>query len=327
MTTMRQVFLIAPRRTEIREVPVPEPGPGQVLVRIRACGVCTSEVHKWEGRYERFPASLGHEPAGEVAAVGPGVDSWQPGDRVTGLCEYGTMAEYGLAREDRLVRLPDGLTYHEGLGEPLGCVMSGMWRTGIKPGDRVAVVGLGFMGLLALAVARLQGPSRLIGIDPRRETHDLAKKLGADETFVPADVPDDYLVRGWDEFGRGLDTAIEASGTQAGLDLAGEIPRLHGTLSIVGWHTGGDRRVNMDLWNIKALTVINAHERRDDKMLEAMKGALAVIGSGRLSLSALISHRYGLDGVDRAFADLLAKPAGFVKAVIEPGHDSGNPNL
>lgn len=317
MRLMRQALLAGPEKIEVREVPLPEPGPGEVLVRVRACGVCASEVHKWRGAYGRFPDLLGHEPAGEVAGLGEGVAGWRAGDRVAGLCQ-GAMAEYAVARADRLARLPDELPFREGLGEPLACVMSGMWRTGIGLGDRAAVVGLGFMGLLSLVVARLKGPALLVGIDPRPDMRELALALGADEVYPPELVPAAYRVRGWDEFDRGLDAAVEASGTQAGLDLAGEIPGLHGILSIAGWHTGGARRVDMDLWNIKALTVINAHERREERMMEAMRAALALLTKRRFSMQPLVTNAYSLDQADLAFGDLVRKPAGFVKAVIEP---------
>jgi threonine dehydrogenase-like Zn-dependent dehydrogenase len=111
---------------------------------------------------------------------------------------------------------------------------------------------------------------------------------------------------------------FEVSGTQAGLDLAGGLVRQHGTVSIVGYHQGGPRTVDMETWNFKAIDVVNAHVRRDADRMASMRIGLDLIGAGRLDLGWMVTHRYGLDELDRAFGDLETKPAGFVKGVVFP---------
>jgi threonine dehydrogenase-like Zn-dependent dehydrogenase len=113
-----------------------------------------------------------------------------------------------------------------------------------------------------------------------------------------------------------VDVAIEASGTQAGLTLAGQMAREHGVLAILGYHQGGPRQVDMELWNWKALEVLNAHERRAGYQMDCMRRGLTLLAAGKLQTAPLVTHRFGLDQVDDAFRALLTKPAGFVKAVI-----------
>jgi threonine dehydrogenase-like Zn-dependent dehydrogenase len=115
----------------------------------------------------------------------------------------------------------------------------------------------------------------------------------------------------------GFDIVVEASGSQAGLSLAGELVRAHGVLSILGFHQGAPRSVDMEMWNWKALDVVNAHVRRRSNLVEATRAGLALMGAGRFSFEPLVTHRYNLSQLDEAFTALRDKPEGFIKAVIE----------
>jgi len=185
-------------------------------------------------------------------------------------------------------------------------------------GDTVALVGLGFMGLLMLQAVRLKGPAKIIGVDTRTEARKKALLIGADEVLAPDQVTTQLKLTEWSQLGRGcgVDVAFETSGTQGGLTLAGQMPHEHGVLSIVGFHQGGPRQVDMELWNWKALQVINAHERRQDYLMDCMRRGLDLIAAGKLDMASLVTHRFGLDQVDDAFRALLAKPTGFIKATM-----------
>jgi len=204
------------------------------------------------------------------------------------------------------------------MGEPLGCILSGARRTNVELGDTVAIVGLGFMGLLMLQAARLRGPARIIAIDPRADALETARRTGADETYTPDQVPDRLMMDGWGRIGKGYgaNVVFEASGTQPGLTLAGQIVREHGVLSLVGWHQGGPRQVDMEMWNWKAFDVINAHERRMDYLMDCMRRGMDLLGAGKLAMGPLVTHCYRLEEVDQAFQALVDKPEGFHKAVI-----------
>ncbi len=316
---MRQSVLVGPRQSRVEEVPVPTVGREDVLVRVKACGVCASELHSWMDPDGSYPTVLGHEVAGEVVATGDEVTDIRVGMPVTGLFHRG-YGEYVAAHRNSVLPIPSGLDYSLALGEPLGCIISGARRTRVEPGDTVALVGLGFMGLLMLQAVRLKGPKRIIAIDVRTEALKAALDLGADEALLPEEVGDSLKLIRWDQLGRnhGVDVAIEASGTQPGLTLAGQMVREHGVLSIVGYHQGGDRQVDMELWNWKALDVTNAHERRFAYLMDCMRRGLDLVSTGKIDMAPLVTHRFSLYHVDDAFAALLAKPAGFRKAIVVP---------
>lgn len=314
---MKYSQLIGPRTSEIAEEPTPAPGPGEVLVAIKVCGVCASELHPWMDTQPSYPFRLGHEPAGVVHAVGAGVMQFKPGDRVTGLF-LKAYSDVALTSEADLLHLPPDLPFELALGEPLACMVNGQRRTPVELADRVALVGLGFMGLGLLQLLQLRGPREIIAIDPREEARTLALALGATTVYHPRDVPDDLLLTAWQDWEKpyGVDVAIEASGTQAGLTLAGKMVRAHGILSILGFHQGGLRHVDVEMWNWKAIDVVNAHVRRHADLMESMRIGLDLIKADKFSFAPLVSHRFGLDEVDQAFTALLEKPHGFVKAVV-----------
>ncbi len=260
---------------------------------------------------------MGHEVVGEVVEVGEEVEDSRPQMVVTGLVSQG-FAEYAVAPHTHLVPVPEGVPYEFALGEPLSCVISAVRRTPLELGDTVAIVGVGFMGLLTLQAIRLRGPARIIAVDTREEALELAKSLGADEVYIPQEIPSRLKMVHWENLGRGfgVDVAVEASGTQAALTLASEIVREHGTLSIVGYHQDGPRTIDMQLWNWKAISVVNAHERRVDFQMDCMRRGLNLLKAGKITMEPLITHRYSLDQVDQAFTDLETKPKGFIKGII-----------
>src|SRR4051794_28894236 len=147
MTSMRAAVLVGPRRVEVREVPVPAPAAEEVRVRLEGCGVCASNLPPWEGRewftYPMAPGALGHEGWGRIEAVGAGVSRVAVGDRVAMLSDR-AYAEYDVAAEAAVVRLPAFLEGQPFPGEPLGCALNIFRRSEIRKGQTVAVVGIGF---------------------------------------------------------------------------------------------------------------------------------------------------------------------------------------
>jgi len=166
----------------------------------------------------------------------------------------------------------------------------------------------------------LRGPVKIIGIDVRKEGLEHALKFGADDVFFPQDVPLSYKVADWDHMDGGVNVAIEASGSQSGLTLAGEMACVHGALSIVGYHQNGMRTVNMELWNWKALTVINAHERRNSEHVKHMKAGLPMITKGAFNMKDMITDEFLMNDVDEAFSALKNKREGYIKSVIRISH-------
>lgn len=270
---------------------------------------------------------MGHEPSGLIENVGQRVDALQIGQRVTVLptrsgpfTQYtsGGFAEYMAVPQEHVAPIPEGVEFVEAMGEPIACLVSAVERTEIRLADRVAVVGSGFMGLAILQLVALRGPKEIIAVDVRQDALENALRLGADRALRPEEVrPEDKLVE-WEQIGRGMDVVFEVSGTQAGLTMAGEMTKAHGTLSIVGYHADGMRTIDMGLWNWKGVNVINAHERRNDHLMRCMRAGLDLIGKGKLDMASLVTHTYPLHRVDDAFRAMRDKPRGFIKAAVLP---------
>lgn len=317
-TTMRAAVLTAPQTVEIRQVRVPAPGPGQVLVRLEGCGVCASNIPVWQGRdwfsYPVTAGNPGHEGWGRVEALGSQVRQLRVGDRVAGL-SYQAYAEYDLAEADALVRLPEELNGLPFPGEPLGCAINIFHRSDIRPGQTVAIIGIGFLGALLVQLAKQAG-ARVLALSQRSYSLDVARQNGADETILL----DDHgqiikKVKGLTG-GRFCERVIECTGKEWPLNLAGELTAERGRLIIAGFHQDGMRSVNVQLWNWRGLDVINAHERDPQVYVQGIREAVAAVQSGQLKPLALYTHSFALEDIGQAFAALQSRPQGFMKALI-----------
>ncbi|MFB0503646.1 MAG: zinc-binding dehydrogenase [Candidatus Bathyarchaeia archaeon] len=298
---------------EIHSQKTPSCGPDQILVKTMACGICEGEVFYYRNRATLLQdeAVLGHEGSGLVAALGRNVEGFEEGDAVTAL--DGAFAEYFLASPESLVKLPEGLDPRWALGEPVACYVHAGNRFGIKLGDKVAVLGCGFMGLGCLQLARLQGAAFVCAIEPIPWRLDMARRLGADAVHSPETDNAERVVQRHGEF----DVVIEATGVQSAIDMAGDLVKQHGRIILVGYHQSneGMRTVNMKQWNYKAIDVVNGHVRRGDEKLRAMQVGIDLIRKGRLVIEPLVKQ-YPLPEVEKAFHDLIARKEGLFKAAL-----------
>jgi threonine dehydrogenase-like Zn-dependent dehydrogenase len=316
---MRAAVVVGPGQVRLDQVAVPEPGPGQVRVRLEGCGVCASNLTPWDGpewmKFPTDPGALGHEGWGAIDAVGEGVDWLEVGDRVAAL-SYNSYAEYDLAEADAVVRLPASLASVAFPGEPLGCAMNIFRRSDIQVGQTVAIVGIGFLGAILTRLASQAG-AQVIAISRRPFSLDVARRMGATETIA---MDDHYaIIEQVKALTNGLfcDRVIEAVGKQWPLDLAGELVKERGKLIVAGYHQDGPRQVNMGLWNWRGIDVINAHERDPDVYRQGIEEAVEAIASGRLDPSALYTHRYPLDRLGEALDATRDRPDGVLKALIQ----------
>jgi threonine dehydrogenase-like Zn-dependent dehydrogenase len=316
--TGRAAVIAAPRTSRVESVAVPEPAPGQVLLRLEGCGVCASNIPVWEGRdwfeYPHAPGAPGHEGWGRVAALGDGVEGLAVGDRVAALT-YRAYAEYDVADADAVVPIPAALHGVPFPGEPLGCAVNVFRRSAIGAGHTVAIVGIGFLGALLTRLASAAG-ARVIAISRRPFALDVARRMGASETIAM----DDHW-RILDEVkrltdGRGCERVIEAVGLQWPLDLAGELTAERGRLVVAGFHQDGPRQVNMQLWNWRGLDVVNAHERDPRMYVQGIREAMALVCDGTLDPRPLLTHRFPLDRLGDALDATARRPDGFLKAVV-----------
>jgi threonine dehydrogenase-like Zn-dependent dehydrogenase len=318
--TMRAAVLARPGEIRMQEVPRPNPGPGQVRLRLEGCGVCASNLTPWAGpewmQFPTEPGALGHEGWGIFDALGGGVTTVAVGDRVAAL-SYKAYAEYDLADADAVVRLPDSLGGQPFPGEPLGCAMNIFRRSEIAAGQTVAIVGIGFLGAILTRLASDAG-ARVIAISRRPFSLEVARNMGAAETIVMED--HNAIIGQVKELTGGTfcDRVIEAVGKQWPLDLAVEITRERGRLIIAGYHQDGPRQVNMWLWNWRGLDVINAHERDPKIYIRGIREAVDAVASGQLDPRPLYTHRFPLDQLDNALDATRDRPGEFLKALVIP---------
>jgi threonine dehydrogenase-like Zn-dependent dehydrogenase len=318
--TMRAAVLAGPGDMRVEQVAVPEPGPGQVRVRLEGCGICASNLGPWSGpewmQFPLEPGALGHEGWGVIDAVGDGVAALKVGDRVA-TASHKSFAAYDLAEASAAIPLPPELNGKPFPGEPLGCAMNIFRRSDIQAGQTVAIVGIGFLGALLTRLATDAG-ARVIAISRRAYSLDVAKQFGAAET-IPMEDHHGIIERVKElTGGKFCERVIEAVGKQWPLDLAGELTAERGKLIVAGYHQDGPRTVNMWLWNWRGIDVINAHERDPEMYAQGIRDAVDAVASGRLDPSPLYTHSYPLDRLGEALDATRDRPDGFLKAIVTP---------
>lgn len=316
--TPRAARLSGPGLAEMVEIALTEPGPGEVRVRLEGSGVCASNLGPWAGpewmEFPTGPGVPGHEGWGRIEAVGDGVTDLAAGQRVA-MLGSGHYATHAVLPAAEVVTLPAALDGQAFPGEALGCAMNIFRRSGIRAGDSVAIIGIGFLGAILTRLAAESG-AEVIAISRRDSSLALARQMGAART-VPMDDHHQIIdtVRDLTN-ARFCDVVIEAVGKQWPLDLAGELVAEGGRLVIAGYHQDGPRQVNMQQWNWRGIDVVNAHERSRETCLRGMHEAVAAVIGGRLDLDALLTHSYPLDRLAEALDATRDKPDGFVKAVV-----------
>lgn len=266
--SMKALLLTAPSKLELVDFPDPRPAADEVLVRIRACGICGSDIHGWDGSTgrRRPPLVMGHEAAGEIAGLGTGVTGWKVGERVTfdstiscgqcgccrdghinlcenrrvlgvapvEYCQHGAFAEYVALPTRILYRLPAGLSFQQAaMVEPVSIAIHAVQRVRVAPTDTAVVIGSGMIGLFVVQALRWAGARRIIAVDLDASRLALARELGATDTLQSdtCDVPAEVArLTG----GQGADLAFEVVGVSPTLQLALASLRRGGSAVLVG---------------------------------------------------------------------------------------------
>jgi threonine dehydrogenase-like Zn-dependent dehydrogenase len=249
-------------------------------------------------------------------AVGKNVHHLRPGMHAVALGGR-SFAEYGVYPARYVHPIREDTPYTLALGEPIACAFNAAQRCAVKAGDKVVLVGCGFMGLMQLQMMKLKNPEVIVAIDVRDDALAVASKVGAD--VVVNSARQDVIQAVRDAIGpKGADVVVEAVGKQVGLDIASRLVRYNGRLVIVGFHQGEPRAIDVGLWNVKGIDVINGHERHQEIYFRGMVGGMTLLEEGRLNMEALVTHIYPLDKLDEAFHQAADKPSGFIKAVVLP---------
>jgi L-iditol 2-dehydrogenase len=343
---MKALVLKEYGRLVVEEVPSPAVEAGEVLVRVRACGICGSDVHGMDGSTGRRipPIIMGHEAAGEIAEIGAGVANWKPGERVTfdstiscgacwhcqrgevNLCErrnvlgvsckeyrrQGAFAEYVSVPERILYRLPDSIRFEQGaLVEPVSVAVHAVNRTPLGLNASAAVIGAGMIGLLTIQALRAAGCNPIIAVDLDPARLQLAGRLGA--TDVLSGDPPELLekIRAITN-GRGVDAAFEAVGLGPTVDLAVSCVRKGGSVTLIG---NLAPRVELPLQMVVT---------REIRLIGSCASAgeypacLALIARGKINVTDFISGAAPLSEGARWFARLRAGEAGLMKVLLQP---------
>ena len=325
----------------LREVPKPEPKPGWVRVRVRAVGICGTDIPIFEGiRKVPYPLIPGHEFAGEIDALGPDVGDWHEGDRVAvglvigcGICPAcrrgeesrceqiteigihidGAFAEYVLAPAKALHALPAHMSFADGASvDPLASGYRGIRRLQLQPSDDVAIFGLGPIGLYALQAVRAHGVRRTIAITPRPGMRtDLARALGADAVITTEDCPDlAEAVRAAND-GRLPSVVIEAAGKPAVIADVTRVAATGGRVLLLGiFHQPATFEPAQVIR--KELTVSGSFCYNWDDFA----ASLDLIARGLVRTAPVITHRLPLNQMAEALAAIHRREA--VKVILEP---------
>lgn len=325
---MKQIVMEAPKKSKIIEVDLPKINDEQLLVKVSYTGMCHSEWYPWT--IATKGQVFGHESVGVVAACGKNVTGFSVGDRVTGL-GGGGYKEYIVMEPKKTFKVPDNLETADAIGEPLACIMSVAERidTG-KIGDRIAVVGCGYMGLGLISLLKARGYADIVAVDKREIALENARRFGATETYLPENLPDNYKLNweNWrkpdltrdghltDIFNMGFKTVVEFAGTEDALQLAGEMVSAHGTLGIGGYHNDEYRTLDFRLLNIKAVKMFNCHERRIEYEATLLDRALKLLSSGQWKFTGVTNHIYSAEEFDKANYDMESHKDNFIKGAV-----------
>lgn len=303
---MRHLLATAPGRVEVVDADRPELPAGHVRVEVAYVGVCHSDTALVREGQGMFPTRLGHEVSGTVVETASA--RIPVGARVAAYVSNGYATEI-VAPEERIVPLHDDCSLLDGaLAEPFACVIGGIEMLDLAHTPRVALVGAGFMGLMALRLLVARGLPVTV-VEPRERSRELALSWGADQAVSPdeaqAALPD------------GAPVVVEATGSAGGLQLASDLTPIAGTLGVLGYHqsNGGKRTVDMERWNFRAMRVLSLHHRNPADVMLWMDRAQRFAATGILSPSALVDLSVGLDGLPDVFAGAL--PADSIKAVLD----------
>lgn len=341
---MRAAVLRKVGEVVLEDRPVPRPGPGEVLVRIRAVGVCGSDVHYFvDGRIGHFivekPIILGHESAGEVAELGEGVEGLAVGDPVTvepgwpcGRCAYcrsgrynlcpdvfflatppddGAFCDYLVVPADFAFKLPQGMSFAQGaMMEPLAVGVHAVRRAGVTAGSSVAVTGAGPIGLLCMQAASAFGATRLFISDVVEKRLALAKELGAELALNAQEK--DVVAEVTKAATGGVDFAFECAGAKTTVNDCIKMLRPGGTLTLVGMTAEETFPVN-----VHGLLAGELDVKTVFRYANCYPLAIELARTGRVKVEPLITHRFPLEETQAALEFAHEHKAEAIKVVVE----------
>jgi L-iditol 2-dehydrogenase len=319
---MKAAYVNGPSSVEIRSVQRPPVGTGELLVQMRACGVCGSDLEKIYGKYSQPSMRLGHEPAGIVSEVGPDMKNFKKGDRVfvhhhvpcysCHFCLHGdetmcqkysetNLSPCGLAEEflvpawnvshGGVIKLPEQISFEEAsMIEPLACCIRAWNKVRFKKDDSVAILGAGPTGMMHVILSKIYGIKEIFCFDINNFRLNFAKQLGVTQTFHPTDTDAYSKILGKTE-NRGVDIAIVATGNLDAVLQSTELVRKGGTIVLFGVPSK-DAKISIDVSKVysKEITVTPSYAASEIDT----NAAFEIIKQGKIDVKRLITHRFDL---------------------------------
>jgi len=337
---MKAAVCKKPFEISIEEVPIPVPGPDELLVQVKASAICGSDIKAYEGKHPliRLPLILGHEFSGVIADKGTAVKGFRVGDRavvepssVCGSCffcqrkEYGlcsnlkqlghqlpgSFAEYTLSKAKFTYPLPETIAFEKAaLIQPLSISIHAADRTGVHQGQSVVILGMGPIGLLILQVVKKKG-ARILVSDLVDFKLNKATSLGADQICHGADPAIHEKIMDWTE-GRGADITIEAAGSSASIRQSFAFIRRGGTILLLGI-TGHEKeeapleKVVLDELNLLGTVRYGARD---------FTRAIEMIAQQAIDLDSIITQRFGMSDLPSVFREIILSPERTLRAVM-----------
>lgn len=295
---------------ELFEREVLDPGENEVQIEGGACGICSWDVVTSKLGNQMHPmAPPGHEGVGYIAKIGAGVTDFKEGDRVAG----GGFANIRNLSAQRVFKIPESdLPDEYWIVEPVSCAVTGIDHCQIQPGNRIVVVGCGFMGLLILQGLLRYPLDDLIVLDIVQSRLDLAQQLGVGEVYNTAEADLQELSR--ELKSREIDVVVDTSGSQAGLDLSTDIVKRGGRINLFGWLKGQTASFDPTKWHLGGFTVVNSAPA--SKLRDTFGPAIRLIHKGIIDLKPLVTHTAALEDYPALMGQILAGDESYIKGVV-----------
>jgi len=312
----RRILFPDNRTVSVIEEDITGPGDDQVLVRMKACGICKYDIkcylhNETNIEYSRRP---GHEGVGTVEAVGRNVRDIKQGDAVTSISFGGAMADYFIADKNTVVKIPATVTdFGAWVAEPVACAVNALRQVRLEPGDSVAVIGAGYMGLLLIQGLPGEFIERLLIIDIDENKLELAKSFGADVVINAS--YEDPVATVSRKLNGCADLVIEATGAPETIRQATDMLGNGGRLCLFGHHAV-DETVPTNDWHMKGISVLNTTPFSSLNFYKDLQDAVTLMKKGVFDQSSLINRSYSFNDIEKAMEELSAGPAGVIKAVL-----------
>jgi len=307
------------KKLEIRTMEIPESGSDEVVVELEACGLCSWDILSFNGRYSKYhpyPFCAGHEGVGRVIRIGEKVENVKEGDRVVmhelpiGHPGGALLARHAIRSERQLAVIPKSdLPVHLWIVEPAVCIVNGIIYAHVQPGDRVAVVGSGYMGLLFIQALKRCLTGNITAFDVIPQRLELAQKFGADDVLAVESGRIPHNLQ------KSFDIVIETAGNVDSITMAIQIVRAGGVIENFAWHHH-NYTFDLEDWHINGWRILNIQPGMNPHFADLYPRTVALMANGTLSNVELVTHVAPIERALELYTVAAEKPIEYIKGVI-----------